>query len=224
MSDKVLAQKIESRKALVGIVGMGYVGLPLVRTFCGGGFRVVGYDVDPRKVRALNAGKSYIEHIPSEMVAGLVRSRQFKATTDPRQLGKCDAILICVPTPLTKTRDPDMTYVIKTAETLAQHLRRGQLIVLESTTYPGTTKEVVKPILEATGLRAGRDFFLGFSPEREDPGRVDFVTETIPKVVGGMGQKASRLATALYAAAIKHVVPVSSCEVAEAAKILENVY
>ncbi len=224
MSDKALLEKIESRKALVGIIGMGYVGLPLVRTFCGGGFRVVGYDIDPAKVRALNAGRSYIEHIPSRMVAGLVKSGKFRATCNERDLRKCDAIIICVPTPLTKTRDPDMTYIIKTSETIARNLRRGQLIVLESTTYPGTTKEVCKPILEKTGLKAGRDFFLAFSPEREDPGRKDYVTETIPKVVGGMGPAAVKLATALYAGGIKKVVPVSSCEVAEAAKILENVY
>lgn len=224
MSDNALLRKIESRKALVGIIGMGYVGLPLVRTFCGGGFRVLGYDIDPAKIRNLNAGKSYIEHIPSKMIADLVKAKKFWATTNARDLRKCDAIIICVPTPLTKTRDPDMTYIIGTAETIAASMRAGQLIVLESTTYPGTTKEVVKPILEKTGLKAGKDFFLAFSPEREDPGRVDFVTETIPKVVGGMGPYATKLATTLYGAAIKRVVAVSSCEVAEAAKILENVY
>jgi UDP-N-acetyl-D-glucosamine dehydrogenase len=224
VSDKSLLKKIESHTAVVGIMGMGYVGLPLVRTFCGGGYKVIGYDVDPAKVKSLNAGKSYIEHIPSEMIRKLVNSKKFKATADHKQLGKCDAILICVPTPLSKTRDPDMTYVIATAETIAKVLRKGQLIVLESTTYPGTTREVVKPVLEQTGLKAGRDFFLAFSPEREDPGREDFVTETIPKVVGGMGPKARKLAATLYGNAIKQVVPVSSCEIAEAAKILENVY
>ncbi|HOW19747.1 MAG TPA: nucleotide sugar dehydrogenase, partial [Phycisphaerae bacterium] len=224
MSDNALLEKIESRKALVGIIGMGYVGLPLVRTFCGGGFRVLGYDIDPAKIRMLNAGKSYIEHIPSSMIAGLVKAKKFRATARAGDLRQCDAIIICVPTPLTRTRDPDMTYIIGTAETIAANLRKGQLIVLESTTYPGTTREVVKPILEKTGLRAGKDFFLAFSPEREDPGRTDFVTETIPKVVGGMGAQASKLATTLYGCAIKRVVPVSSCEVAEAAKILENVY
>lgn len=225
MSDNNLLSKIESRKALVGIIGMGYVGLPLVRSFCkNGGYPVLGYDIDPAKIKALNAGKSYIEHIPSSTVADLVKTRRFKATCNSKDLAKCDAILICVPTPLTQTRDPDMTYVVKTAETIATILRKGQLIVLESTTYPGTTKEVVKPILEKTGLKAGKDFFLAFSPEREDPGRVDYVTETIPKVVGGMGPTAVKLATALYSNAIKKVVPVSSCEVAEAAKILENVF
>jgi len=224
MSDNALLEKIESRKALIGIIGMGYVGLPLVRTFCSGGFRVLGYDIDPAKIRMLNAGKSYIEHIPSSMIAGLIKAKKFRATAKARELRQCDAIIICVPTPLTKTRDPDMTYIIGTAETIAANLRKGQLIVLESTTYPGTTREVVKPILEKTGLQAGKDFFLAFSPEREDPGRTDFVTETIPKVVGGMGAQASKLATTLYGCAIKRVVPVSSCEVAEAAKILENVY
>lgn len=224
MSEKGLLEKIESRKALVGIIGMGYVGLPLVRTFCGGGFRVLGYDIDPAKVRSLNAGKSYIEHIPSQMIAELVRSGRFRATSRASELRRCDAIIICVPTPLTKTRDPDMTYIIGTAETIRDNLRRGQLVVLESTTYPGTTREVVRPILEKSGLKAGRDFFLAFSPEREDPGRKDYVTETIPKVVGGMGTAARTLATALYGAVIKQVVPVSSCEVAEATKIVENVY
>jgi len=224
VSEKGLLEKIESRKALVGIIGMGYVGLPLVRTFCGGGFRVLGYDIDPAKVRSLNAGKSYIEHIPSQMIAELVRSGRFRATSRASELRRCDAIIICVPTPLTKTRDPDMTYIIGTAETIRDNLRRGQLVVLESTTYPGTTREVVRPILEKSGLKAGRDFFLAFSPEREDPGRKDYVTETIPKVVGGMGTAARTLATALYGAVIKQVVPVSSCEVAEATKIVENVY
>jgi UDP-N-acetyl-D-glucosamine dehydrogenase len=219
-----LAAKIKKRKALVGVIGMGYVGLPLVRTFCGGGFRCLGFDVDSHKVRALNAGKSYIKHIPSSMVAELVRAERFRATVDPKKLRTCDAILICVPTPLTKMREPDMSYVEATSKMLAGILRRGQLIVLESTTYPGTTREVVKPILERGGLRAERDFFLAFSPEREDPGRRDYTTETIPKVVGGLGPRSRKLAAALYEGAIAQVVSVSSCEVAEAAKILENVY
>jgi UDP-N-acetyl-D-glucosamine dehydrogenase len=222
--DNTLLKKIESRDALVGILGMGYVGLPLVRSFCGAGFRVLGYDIDPAKVRKLNAGKSYIQHIPAQMIADIVRRKRFRATSDEKELRQCDALIICVPTPLNKTRDPDMTYVEKTAETIARNLRKGQLVTLESTTYPGTSKEVLKPILESSGLKAGRDFFLAYSPEREDPGRQDFVTETIPKVVGGMGAEALQLACALYEAAIKQVVPVSSCEVAEAAKILENVY
>jgi len=224
LSEKELAARIEGRKAVVGIVGMGYVGLPLARTFCAAGFRCVGYDIDPSKIARLKAGKSYIKHIPSSTIAQMVRSKRFRATGKPADLRACDAILICVPTPLNKTRDPDMTYIVATCEMLTSVLRPGQLVVLESTTYPGTTREVVKPILERTGLKAERDFFLAFSPEREDPGRKDYTTETTPKVVGGLGPRSRRLATALYAGAIAKVVPVSSCEVAESAKILENVY
>ncbi|MBN1514495.1 MAG: nucleotide sugar dehydrogenase [Phycisphaerae bacterium] len=224
MIDQELLRKIEKRKALVGVVGMGYVGLPLVRTFCAAGFKCLGYDIDEKKVRALNAGKSYIKHIPSQTISDVVKKKQFRATTDPNELKKADAVLICVPTPLTKMREPDMTYVVSTTEMLATVLRKGQLIVLESTTYPGTTREVCKPILERTGLKAERDFFLAFSPEREDPGRKDYTTETIPKVVGGLGPKSRRLSAALYGSAIARAVSVSSCEVAESAKILENVY
>jgi UDP-N-acetyl-D-glucosamine dehydrogenase len=210
--------------ALVGIIGMGYVGLPLMQTFCASGLRVLGLDVDPVKVRMLNAGKSYIKHIPASMIQDCLAAKRFRATADPAELKRCDAVVICVPTPLTKAREPDMTYVCATAEMIAQHLRRGQLIVLESTTYPGTTREVVKPILEKSGLKAGKDFYLAFSPEREDPGNQHYNTTTIPKVVGGFDRTSGRLACALYARAVKRVVPVSSCEAAEAAKILENVY
>jgi UDP-N-acetyl-D-glucosamine dehydrogenase len=224
LSDKPWLKAIQQRTARVGIVGLGYVGLPLARTFCAGGFHCVGFDVDVHKLEQLNAGKSYIKHIPAALIKKLVSQRQFRATNDPDDLAGCDAVLICVPTPLTKSRDPDMTYVETTAHLIADNLRRGQLIVLESTTYPGTTRELVQPILESSGLRAEQDFFLAFSPEREDPGRTDHTTETIPKVVGGIGPKSSKIATTLYAAAVARVVPVSSCEVAEAAKILENVY
>lgn len=224
MARKELLQLITNRKALVGIIGLGYVGLPLMRTFCRAGFRVLGFDVDTAKVKSLNAGKSYIQHIPSELIADLVKRDRFRATADPKELRKADAVIICVPTPLTKMREPDLTYIRSTAETLVGSLRAGQLVVLESTTYPGTTKEVVKPILESTGLKAEKDFFLAFSPEREDPGRTDHTTETIPKVVGGLGPAGRDLAAALYGQAIARVVPVSSCEVAEACKILENVY
>ncbi|MCG3130047.1 MAG: UDP-N-acetyl-D-glucosamine 6-dehydrogenase [Phycisphaerae bacterium] len=223
-SEKTILDKIQTRQAVVGVIGLGYVGLPLVRTFSKAGFRCVGYDVDEAKVHALNAGQSYIKHIPSKTVADLVQKSGFRATANPSDLRACDAILICVPTPLNKTRDPDMSYVEQTARMIAQHLQPGQLIILESTTYPGTTKELVQPILEAGGLRAEQDYFLAYSPEREDPGRKDFSTETIPKVVGGIGEKSTNLATALYAGAITRVVPVANCEVAEAAKILENVY
>ncbi|MCP4594222.1 MAG: nucleotide sugar dehydrogenase [bacterium] len=203
---------------------MGYVGLPLMQTFCEGGLNVLGLDVDPAKVRMLNAGKSYIDHIPSKLIRDCLKAKQFSATTDPRKLQRCDAVVICVPTPLTKMREPDMTYVRSTAEVISRNLRRGQLVVLESTTYPGTTREVVLPILEQSGLKAGKDFYLAFSPEREDPGNKNFSTRTIPKVVGGIDRTSSRVACALYSRAVEQVVSVSSCEAAEACKILENVY
>ncbi|HEY3246318.1 MAG TPA: nucleotide sugar dehydrogenase [Phycisphaerae bacterium] len=215
---------IKDRTAEVGIIGLGYVGLPLVRTFCSAGFTCLGLDIDPQKVAQLNRGKSYIKHIPSEQIGVLVKEQRFRATTDPAELKTCGAIIICVPTPLTKMREPDMTHVVGTAKMVRDVLVKGQLVVLESTTYPGTTREVVKPILEETGLKAEKDFYLAYSPEREDPGRSDFSTSTIPKVVGGFGPKSLELATALYGAAVAKVVPVSTCEVAESAKILENVY
>ncbi len=224
MLDRQLLDKINRKQARVGILGMGYVGLPLARTFCSIGMPTVGFDIDPEKIRMLKAGKSYIKHIPDSSVAAMKATRRFEASANPKVLRRCDALIICVPTPLSKMRDPDMTYVISTTETIATQLRRGHLVSLESTTYPGTSREVVKPILEKTGLKAGRDFFLAFSPEREDPGRKDFTTETITKLVGGYDPASLRVAAALYGKAIKNVVPVSSCEVAEAAKILENVY
>ncbi len=224
MDEKTLLAKIKDRTARVGILGMGYVGLPLARAFCQAGFRTLGYDIDANKVKMLSAGKSYIKHIGTEVVRKLRAGGLFEATCDPKQLRTCDALLICVPTPLSRMRDPDMTYVIRTTETIAGELQRGQLVVLESTTYPGTTREVVKPILEANGLKVGRDFFLAFSPEREDPGREDFTTETITKVVGGYDGPSLKVAAALYGSAIAKVAPVHSCEVAEAAKIVENVY
>ncbi|MHC4065902.1 MAG: nucleotide sugar dehydrogenase [Planctomycetota bacterium] len=224
MPEKKLLQAIAQRTAPVGIVGMGYVGLPLMRTFSQAGFGCVGLDVDPQKVRQLNAGKSYIKHIDSGFVKKLRAEGRFEATTNPKDLRRCGAILMCVPTPLNKTRDPDMTYVVSTTKVIAEQLQPGQLVVLESTTYPGTSREVVRPILERSGLQAERDFFLAYSPEREDPGREDYTTTTIPKVVGGIGPKSRKVATALYGAALERVVPVSSCDVAEASKILENVY
>ena len=219
-----LLKSIESKKALVGVVGLGYVGLPLVREFARGGMNVLGFDIDPRKTEALMAGRSYIEHIPAETVGRMVRSGRFSATTDFRRLREPDCILICVPTPLTKMREPDMTYVEATARSIARALRKGQLIVLESTTYPGTTREVMLPILAESGLKVDEEFFLAFSPEREDPGRTNFTTQTIPKVVGGYGKNSLAAAVACYRAAIDTVVPVSSCEAAEACKILENTY
>jgi len=224
LSDNQWQEAIRRRSAHVGIIGLGYVGLPLMRTFCGAGFTCLGFDIDQAKVEKLTAGKSYIKHIPSSLIKKVMAEGKFRATSDPKKLRDCDAIVICVPTPLTKMREPDMSYVQSTAHLIADHLQRGQLVVLESTTYPGTTRELVKPILESSGLHAGHDFFLAFSPEREDPGRTDHTTETIPKVVGGMDARSLRIAAALYGAAVHRVVPVSSCEVAEAAKILENVY
>jgi len=223
MVEKLLG-KIESLKAVIGVVGLGYVGLPLVREFAAGGAKVLGFDVDPRKVKSLLAGRSYIDHIPSKVVKEIVKTKRFDATTDFARLKQADCILICVPTPLTKMREPDMTYVIATARSITKTLRKGQLIVLESTTYPGTTREVMLPILEESGLKVGKDFFLAFSPEREDPGRKDYTTKTIPKVVGGHDSDSLRAAVACYEIAIDNVVPVSSCEAAEACKILENTY
>ncbi len=221
---KQLLQKIKDKKALIGVVGLGYVGLPLVREFTNGGMKVLGFDVDEKKNKALLAGRSYIEHIPSKTVKKMIDSGLFSATNDFRKLSKPDCILICVPTPLTKMREPDMTYVEATARAISKTLRKGQLIVLESTTYPGTTREVMLPILEESGLKVGKDFFLGFSPEREDPGRKDYTTKTIPKVVGGYDKNSLKAAVACYETGIDTVVPVSSCEAAEAAKILENTY
>ncbi|MCB9856075.1 MAG: nucleotide sugar dehydrogenase [Phycisphaerales bacterium] len=206
-------------------MGMGYVGLPLARTFGAAGFATLCFDVDPDKIKKLNSGKSYIKHIPDSTIKELVASKRFRATGDMSELSKPDSIIICVPTPLSKTRDPDMSYVESTAHAIAKQLRKGQLITLESTTYPGTTRELLQPILEAgSGLKAGKDFYLAYSPEREDPGRVDFTTETIPKLVGGFDKGSLRVAMAMYSAALSQAIPVASCEVAEAAKIVENVY
>ena len=219
-----LMEKIQSRKAVVGIMGLGYVGLPLVREFCASGFKVIGFDVDERKIDMLNAGKTYIKHLPGSHFKGLIKQGLFEPTTDMKKLAKPDAILIAVPTPLAKNWDPDMRFVIGTTEAISKTLRKGQLVVLESTTYPGTTKELCQPILDKTGLKVEQDYFLAFSPEREDPGRKDMTTKQIPKVVGGIGPESSKLANALYGSVLDTVVPVSSCEVAESAKILENVY
>ena len=224
MAVGALMGKIRSRQALIGVIGLGYVGLPLVREFTRGGARVLGFDVDQVKVEMLKAGKSYIEHLPSKLIKEMTGSGLFEPTTDFDRLAEPDCILICVPTPLTKMREPDMTYIEKTSEAISKRLRKGQLVVLESTTYPGTTREVTLPILEKSGLKVGKDFFLAFSPEREDPGRKDYSTKTIPKVVGGYDKDSLALAVACYEIAIDIVVPVSSCEAAEAAKILENTY
>jgi UDP-N-acetyl-D-glucosamine dehydrogenase len=219
-----LAKKIKDRELLVGIMGLGYVGLPLVREFCNSGIHALGFDIDERKVKMLKAGKTYIEHLPGEFFKNLIQQGLFEPTADMDRLREPDAILICVPTPLDKMRDPDMSYIESTTADIAKRLRPGQLIVLESTTYPGTTREVCQPMLDATGLKLDKDYFLAFSPEREDPGRTDMTTRQIPKVVGGATPTSGKLAAAVYALALDTVVPVSTCEVAEASKIVENVY
>ncbi|HEX7192248.1 MAG TPA: nucleotide sugar dehydrogenase [Thermoanaerobaculia bacterium] len=219
-----LLGKIDSRNALIGVIGLGYVGLPVLLLFRESGFRVIGFDVDAAKVDALTRGESYIQHIGVDRVRAVFTSGHAAATTDFDQIASCDAIIICVPTPLGDHREPDLKYVRMTAEAIAPRLRRGQVIVLESTTYPFTTREVLQPRFEENGFKCGEDFFLAFSPEREDPGNEQFVTKTIPKVVGGIDDPSLRAAAALYGAAIDRIVPVSSAEVAESAKLLENIF
>ncbi len=219
-----LLQKIHTRQARVGVIGLGYVGLPLVRLFTSRGYSVTGFDVDEAKVKKLNRGESYIGSVPSSIVAELRRSRRMEATSDFKRLGAMDAIIICVPTPLTADGRPDLSFIRATAKSIAENQRAGQLVILESTTYPGTTREVMKPELQKKGLRCGKDFFLAFSPEREDPGNKQFNNETIPKVVGAADDHSRRVAAELYRSAVVRVVEVSSWESAEAAKLLENIY
>ena len=221
---ELLKQRILRREYTVGVIGLGYVGLPLVLRFGEVGFRVLGFDRDVSKVKQLNDGGTYIEHIAADRVARLVAARQFEATTDLDRLEEPDALIICVPTPLTPQREPDLQYVRTTADAIARALRPGQLVCLESTTYPGTTDEILVPRFAATGRRIGHDVFVAFSPEREDPGNRDFTTSTIPKVVGGVTPACLAVASTLYGEAVDQVVPVSSARVAEAVKILENVY
>ncbi|MCA9096621.1 MAG: nucleotide sugar dehydrogenase, partial [Planctomycetaceae bacterium] len=217
-------QAILNKQAKIGVIGLGYVGLPLIHAFVKSGFTTIGFDVDQRKVDALLAGKSYIKHLDSKLIQEWQAKKQFEPTSDMSRLAEADALLICVPTPLSDSRDPDLAYVEGTARQIRDALRPGQLIVLESTTYPTTTRDVVLPILEETGLKAGKDFYLAFSPEREDPGNPDYSAAGIPKVVGGFDETSQKLAVALYGQAIVKVIPVSSMEVAEACKILENTY
>ncbi|MCE9551781.1 MAG: nucleotide sugar dehydrogenase [Planctomycetes bacterium] len=219
-----LGRAIRERTALVGVIGLGYVGLPLIQAFVAAGFRTLGFDVDESKVRRLLAGESYIGHIPAAKIGQCIDDGTFTPTSDPARLSLADALLICVPTPLTASRDPDLTYVENSARQIASVLRPGQLIVLESTTYPGTTRDIVMPILAESGLKAGIDYFLAYSPEREDPGNPHFTARTIPKVVGALNDESLVLSEALYGAAVAGIVPVSSLEVAEACKILENTY
>jgi UDP-N-acetyl-D-glucosamine dehydrogenase len=219
-----LESALQDRSAVIGVVGLGYVGLPLAASAAESGFRTVGFDIDPAKAEQLNRGRSYIDAVSDQALGALVSAGRFTATDDLDRLADCDVIVICVPTPLTRHREPDLSYVEETGRQVARRLRPGQLVVLESTTYPGTTREVLRPLLEASGLTAGRDFFIGFSPEREDPGNAKFRTVSIPKVVAGDGPEASALVTAFYGAVVESVVPVSSPDVAEAVKITENVF
>ncbi len=219
-----LIRKIGQKKALIGIIGMGYVGLPLVLRFCEENFRVLGFDVDPKKIAALKRGKSYLKSIPSSRISRFIRTGQLDPTENFSRLNKPDCILICVPTPLTEKMEPDLQYIEKTTEAILQNLRKGQLVVLESTTYPGTTEELLLPRLESGGLKVGKDFFLAFSPEREDPGNKQFTTHQIPKVVAGVTPSCQKVVAALYGQIIKRVVPVSSPRVAELTKLLENIY
>jgi UDP-N-acetyl-D-glucosamine dehydrogenase len=219
-----LRERIQARTAVIGVIGQGYVGLPLALVFREAGFPVIGFDVDVQKIAALSRGECYIRHIGPERVARAVESGAFTPTTDFDRLAECDAILICVPTPLGRHREPDVSFIHETARQIAARLRPGQLVVLESTTYPGTTDEEVRPILEERGLRTPEDFLLAFSPEREDPGRSDFTTKSIPKVVGGVNPASTEVAAALYGAALDRVVPVRGARVAESTKLLENVF
>jgi UDP-N-acetyl-D-glucosamine dehydrogenase len=219
-----LTDALSNRSATVGVIGLGYVGLPLAVAASRGGFSAIGFDIDEKKTATLNSGTSYIAATSSAKLQELIQARRFYATTNFLELNKCDVIVICVPTPLTQYREPDLSYIDATARAIAKTLRPGQLIVLESTSYPGTTREVVKPILEKTGLICGKDFFLGFSPEREDPGNKSFDTVSIPKVIGGDGEQTLALLSAFYSAVVKKVVPVSSAETAEAVKITENIF
>ncbi|HET9195477.1 MAG TPA: nucleotide sugar dehydrogenase [Vicinamibacterales bacterium] len=219
-----LKEKLENRQARIGVIGLGYVGLPLAVEFARAGFDVTGFDVDESKVSELNAGRSYILDVRSEDVANCVNAGKLRATTEMSKLGEMDAVDICVPTPLRKTKDPDMSYVVSAAEQIARYLHPGMLIVLESTTYPGTTAEVLQPMFEARGLTVGKDFYLAFSPERVDPANEKFNTRNTPKVVGGTTPVCSEVAAALYSAAVDTVVPVSSTQVAEMVKLLENTF
>ena len=222
MKNKLL-DKIKSRKAVIGIVGLGYVGLPLMLRFCETGYSVLGFDIDQNKVNKLNAGESYIEHISSESISS-ARNSLFEATSDFGRAGEADALILCVPTPLNKYREPDLSFIVNTIESLIPYFRKGQVVSLESTTYPGTTDEELMPRMESSGMKVGEDLFLLYSAEREDPGNKEFTTETIPKVYSGITQNCLEIGAALYGSIINKVVPVSSTRVAELTKLLENIY
>ena len=215
---------IAARTACIGVIGLGYVGLPLIVEFCLKGFQGIGFEVDERKAAEINAGRSYIVDVAEDAVQKCVSSGKLTATTDFSRLAECDVIIICVPTPLRKTKDPDMSYILSAGEEIAKYARRGQLIVLESTTYPGTTDEVLQPMIEAAGVTLDKDFLLAFSPERVDPGNPDFQTHNIPKVVGGVSEDSTAAAAQLYSSVVEQVHPVSSARVAEACKLWENTF
>ena len=217
-------EKFRRREALVGILGLGYAGLPLACSFGEAGFKTVGFDIDSAKIKRLRNGESYVGNVPSERLAKLVTSGRLSATDSYEELATCDAAIVCVPTPLDDARNPDLSFVVSTALEVRKFLHPGQLVVLESTTYPGTTEEVVLPILAEAGLEAGEEFFLAFSPEREDPANKNYRTQTIPKLVGGLTDHCREVACAAYGQVVEVVVPVSSTRVAEAAKLLENIY
>src|SRR5690348_685290 len=214
-----LKTRIESRRAHLAVIGLGYVGLPLAVEFGQAGFRVAGIDIDRNRVAQLQRGLSYIQDVPTKDVRQLVRDDLLTATTDFSVLRRCDAVNVCVPTPLSKQRDPDVSYIVSAAQEIARHLHRGMLVILESTTYPGTTVELILPLLEATGMKVGEDFFLAFSPERVDPGNPSFNTRNIPKVVGGVTPACTEVAVALYRQRLEKVVAVSSPQVAEMVKL-----
>ncbi|MDC1123358.1 nucleotide sugar dehydrogenase [Nitrospinaceae bacterium] len=221
----MLLEKIQKKDAKIGVVGLGYVGLPLVIEFCKSGFSVTGLDIDEKKIEALSKGKSFIKHIPGEKIQALNEVGSFKASSDFEQIKNLDCILICVPTPLNKNREPDMSYIVSTAKQIAPHMKKGQLIALESTTYPGTTQDVLLPELESgSGLKGNEDFFVAYSPEREDPNNKDYTTASIPKVIGSDNPTGLRISEALYSCIIDKMVPVSSTRVAEATKLMENIF
>jgi len=219
-----LRDKLNERRAVVGVIGLGYVGLPLAVEFARGGLRVIGFDLDQSRVDSINSGKSYIPDVPTDMVAVLVQDAKLSAATNFSRLDETDAVIICVPTPLRKTKEPDISYILAAAEQVKKHLHSPQLVVLESTTYPGTTNEVVLPMLKETGLALDKDFYLAFSPERVDPGNKQFQTHNIPKVVGGVSAVSTEMAAALYQSIVGEVHKVSSARVAETAKLLENTF
>jgi UDP-N-acetyl-D-glucosamine dehydrogenase len=220
----VLVEKLSSKRAHLGVVGLGYVGLPLGVEFANAGFRVTGFDLSEEKTRAVGEGRSYVKDVSDESLRRAIEGGRFTATTDFSALAEVDCVNICVPTPLRKTRDPDVSYIVAAVEEIAKHLHPGMLIILESTTYPGTTDELILPMLEATGLKVGQDFFLAFSPERVDPGNAVHTTRTIPKVVGGVTSACTEAASTLYSSSLETVVPVSSTRVAEMVKLLENTF